>query len=358
RLKANFNYLRMLGGGLIEIKEALMQSGEWVNYRLNEAKTFRDQRIFVPGNEIECSNMLNSMAKGAKFTRMKNSTGVSITIALAKGEFDTLQEVIASAQANISSHIPLALNDAQMNEYSAQDYSNTQQTRSQQTPSTLNSSLLATIPTSLVGQLPQSLRKYIDKQKIQEQKDIQRYKFIYQSIGLTFPQKFTVLHQLKLNEFESGVKRRHNIYLILEGGNFENKVKPKDMNVQTKMIVKLGHTLSIILAIPFLTVFIVDLSMKSGIIGDISKMCENGIEPEIECDTRVGLLINNTCLKIVDTEKKAHCIAKIDKQVLLGYYKEAASGWIYLAVCVCLYLVIYLAFETLITIIGCLRNDV
>ncbi|KAA6351002.1 MAG: hypothetical protein EZS28_051862, partial [Streblomastix strix] len=41
RLKANFNYLRMLGGGLIEIKEALMQSGEWVNYRLNEAKTFR-----------------------------------------------------------------------------------------------------------------------------------------------------------------------------------------------------------------------------------------------------------------------------------------------------------------------------
>lgn len=42
RLKANFNYLRMLGGGLIEIKEALMQSGEWVNYRLNEAKTFRD----------------------------------------------------------------------------------------------------------------------------------------------------------------------------------------------------------------------------------------------------------------------------------------------------------------------------
>ncbi|KAA6356990.1 MAG: hypothetical protein EZS28_047484 [Streblomastix strix] len=180
------------------------------------------------------------MAKGAKFTRMKNSTGVSITIALAKGEFDTLQEVIASAQANISSHRPLALNDAQMNEYSALDYSNTQQTRSQQTPSTLNSSLLATIPTSLVGQLPQSLRKYIDKQKIQESKDMQRYKFSYQSIGLTFPQKFTVLHQLKLNEFESGVKRRHNIYLILEGGNFENKVKPKDMNVQTKMIVKLG----------------------------------------------------------------------------------------------------------------------
>ncbi|KAA6362779.1 MAG: hypothetical protein EZS28_041694, partial [Streblomastix strix] len=195
------------------------------------------------------------MAKGAKFTRMKNSTGVSITIALAKGEFDTLQEVIASAQASISSHRPLALNDAQMNEYSAQDYSNTQQTRSQQTPSTLNSSLLATIPTSLVGQLPQSLRKYIDKQKIQESKDMQRYKFSYQSVGLTFPQKFTVLHQLKLNEFEFGVKRRHNIYLILEGGNFENK----------------------------------------------------------------------------DTKKKAHCILTTDKQTLLGYYQEAASGWIYLA---------------------------
>ncbi|KAA6363352.1 MAG: hypothetical protein EZS28_041120, partial [Streblomastix strix] len=160
-----------------------------VNYRLNEAKTFRDQRIFVPGNEIECSNMLNSMAKGAKFTLMKNSTGVSITIALAKGEFNILQEVIASAQANISSHRPLVLNDAQMNEYSAQYYSNTQQTRSQQIPSTLNSSLLATIPTSLVGQLPQSLRKYIDKQKIQEQKRYATLQIQLPVCRLNFPIK-------------------------------------------------------------------------------------------------------------------------------------------------------------------------
>ncbi|KAA6374140.1 MAG: hypothetical protein EZS28_030332, partial [Streblomastix strix] len=73
------------------------------------------------------------------------------------------------------------------------------------------------------------------------------------------------------------------------------------------------------------------LSMKSGIVGDISKMCEKGIDTEIECDIRVVLLINNTCLKIVDTEKKAHCILTTDKQTLLGYYKNAASGWIYLA---------------------------
>ncbi|KAA6400831.1 MAG: hypothetical protein EZS28_003638 [Streblomastix strix] len=123
-----------------------------------------------------------------------------------------------------------------------------------------------------------------------------------------------------------------------------------------KLLTTISIIVSVVIALLFLALIIISLIVRATILSNIDKMCDKTDQAQLECTARQIILMYNRCNNIQDTTKQAKCILETNQKKLLQLYKDAASGWIYLAVCTCLFLFLFLGFESTLTIVQRARN--